>query len=231
VKGGIILHPSQQWFENNLGERIIKALENNKIPAKYFKTSKEAKEFILDNIPMDATVGIGGSVTIRQLGLIKALEERGNKLFHHWHEEMGHDEDGNKLDNWYRGLDLEVRRQALLSDVYLCSTNAVTRDGKLVNADGNANRTAAMTFGPKKVIIIAGKNKIVDDVDAGIARIKNVAAPMSAHRGKANTPCATTGVCTDCSSTDRACSVITIVEKKPKMTDMTFILVGEDLGF
>jgi len=224
-------HPSKEYHLTNLGERVVKALQKNRIPAELLGSVEEARERLLKEIPPNATVGIGGSVTIRQLGVIEALEKRGNRVIHHWKEEMGHDAEGNRLPNWSKGIDLQVRREALTSDVYLCSANAVTLDGKIENADGNANRTAAMTFGPGRVIIVAGLNKVVEDMEAGIARIRHIAAPMSTHRGRANTPCAKTGICPDCDSPERGCSVLTIIEKKPKLTDMLFLLVREELGF
>ncbi len=225
------MHPSKKWYLDSLASRVVTALEKNRISAVYVRSGEEARQRILAEIPLEATVGVGGSVTVRQLGVVNALEERGTKVVHHWRQDLGHDIDGNKLPNWYKGLDFEVRRQAMLSDVYLCSTNAVTVDGKLVNADGNGNRVAAMMFGPRKVIVAAGVNKIVENVNAGMSRIRNIAAPMSTHKGRASTPCGSTGICSDCNSPERGCSVITIIEKRPKMTDMLFVLVGEELGF
>lgn len=225
------MHPVKEWYIAQVSKRVVAALKKNRIDAVYFATAKEAAEKIISEIPEGATIGIGGSVTVRELNLIDALKKRGHRIYQHWTEEMGHDSMGNKLPTWYKGLDIEARRQSLLTDVYLCSTNAVTLDGKIVNADGNGNRAAAMMFGPKKVIIVAGVNKIVDNVDAGIDRVRSIAAPMSAKKALTSTPCAVNGKCIDCDSPDRVCSVFTIIEKRPKMTDMLFVLIGEELGF
>lgn len=225
------MHPVKQWYEDRLGERLVKALAQNRIPAVYFSTKEEARERVLQEIPPGAKVGVGGSVTIRELGLIETLEARGHRVVHHWRPELGHSAEGGRRDDFVPGMDFQVRREALLADVYLCSSNTVTMDGKLVNIDGFGNRVAAMIFGPGRVIIIAGLNKVVSDVAAALDRIKNVTAPMSSKRGRSKAPCAITTECVDCDSPDRSCSVITIIEKKPKATDMLVVLVGEELGF
>jgi hypothetical protein len=114
--------------------------------------------------------------------------------------------------------------------VFLASSNAVTEDGKLYNIDGTGNRVAAMTFGPKKVILVCGINKIVKDIDDAHRRAKERAAPMNARRLNTKTPCAETGECADCSSPQRICNVYTALVKKPSRTDITVLLVGEPLG-
>jgi hypothetical protein len=225
------MHPAKRWYWDTLGQRILNALEKNRIPARYFQDKKRATQFILEQIPPSAKVGVSGSVTIRELGLIELLEKRGNLVVHHWKPELGHDESGGRIESLAPGSDLGVRRDALNSGIYLCSTNAVTMDGKLVNVDGHGNRAAAMIFGPEEVVIIAGMNKVVKDVPAAIERIKTYTAPLSAHRGRAKVPCAETTVCVDCDAPQRSCSVTTIIEKRPKGANMLVILVGEELGF
>lgn len=123
-----------------------------------------------------------------------------------------------------------LRRETLLCDVFLCSTNAITRDGKLVNIDGIGNRLAALTFGPRKVIVVAGVNKIAKDVEQALERVRDYAAPLHARRRAHKTPCVRTGACSDCRSPDRICCVTTIVEFQKEKDRMTVILVGEDLG-
>ena len=225
------MHPVKRWYWDTMGGRVLKALEKNRIPARYFPERGKAAQFVLEQIPQIAKVGIGGSVTIRELGLIESLERRGNQVIHHWKPEGGHDEGGGRIESGGPGSGLAIRREALNSDVYLCSANAVTMDGKLVNIDGHGNRAASMIFGPGEVMIIAGMNKVVKDVPAAIERIKTVTAPMSARRGRAKVPCAETTECLDCDSPERACSVTTIIEKRPKGAKMMVILVGEELGF
>jgi hypothetical protein len=173
----------------------------------------------LDLIPPDSVVGVGGSITVRELGLIEALQKRGNRVVQHWQKGLSFDEI------------IAVERQHLTSEVFLTSSNAITEAGQLVNVDGGGNRVAAMIFGPKKVIVIAGENKIVKDVDAGLERIKRVAAPLNAKRLNLSTPCAVTGVCTDCDIPERICNITTIIHRKSEETDITIILVGETLGF
>lgn len=119
----------------------------------------------------------------------------------------------------------------MASDLFLSSANAVTLNGELVNIDGIGNRVNSTTFGPGKVILVAGYNKIVEDVQEGIKRIKNVAAPLNARRLNIDVPCAKVGKCVDCNSPNRICRVLVILERKPSLTDIFVILVGEELGY
>jgi hypothetical protein len=119
----------------------------------------------------------------------------------------------------------------MTSDLFLSSVNAVTLNGELVNVDGIGNRVNSTNFGPGKVILIAGCNKIVEDVQEAIKRIKNVAAPLNARRLNIDVPCAKVGRCVDCNTPSRICRVVTIHERKPSLTDILIILVGEELGF
>ena len=170
-------------------------------------------------IPKRAKVGIGGSVTVRDIGLVEAIEKQSNTIFMDW---------GKPLELKEK---IKVRKEALTSDVYLTSSNAITLQGQLVNIDGTGNRVSAMIFGPKKVIIVAGANKLVDTLDEALARIRNIAGPLNGKRLNLKTPCALTGKCTDCNSPDRMCKVKVILEKKPSLSDITIVLVGENLGY
>lgn len=207
----------EMWYNNQRIKRTLAALEKNGFQTFFAKTKSEALERVLSLIPSNAKVGVGGSVSLREINLIDSLTSRGNTIFQHWQQP-----EENVAT---------VMRGQLNSDVFLASSNAVTEDGKLVNIDKAGNRVAAMIFGPQKVILVVGLNKIVKDVDEGIQRARNVAAPMNARRRGDKTPCATTGVCTDCDAPDRVCRVITIMEKKPSRSDISVILVGEKLGF
>jgi len=195
-----------------------KALEGNGFKAYVVPDRVVAKELVLNLIPEGSVVGIGGSVTIREIGVIEELERRGFKVVHHWVKVSPEES-------------LELRRKALTSDVYLCSSNAVTLDGKLVNIDALGNRVAAMVFGPKRVIVVVGRNKLVRDVEEGVSRAKNVAAVANALRLNYKTPCTTLGYCVDCKSPERSCNITTIIERKPTATDVHVVLVNEDLGF
>jgi L-lactate utilization protein LutB len=198
-------------------QRTLTALQKNGFSVLFAPTKDEALQKVLSLIPSNANVGIGGSVTLREINLIEALNKRGNIVFEHWSQPE------EKISN--------IMRKQLTSDVFVASSNAVTEDGKLVNIDKAGNRVAAMIFGPKRVILVIGINKIVKDIKEAIRRLRNVAAPMNAKRREDKTPCAITGICTDCETPDRLCRVITIMEKKPSRTDITLILVGEELGF
>lgn len=203
--------------------RTKEALERNQFNVIVASSRKDAVDKVLGLIPLDANVGVGGSMTIRELGLIEALTRRGNRVVHHWLPEK-------PFSDW-----LPFMMEAHNSDVFLCSTNAVTEDGKLVNVDSTGNRVASMIFGPRKVIVIAGKNKIVKDVDAGLKRLRRVAGPLNAKRHNLiELPCVSTGLCTDCDSPKRICRVITIMERAPNRVrdpNITVMLVAEKLGF
>ncbi|MDH5438882.1 MAG: lactate utilization protein [Candidatus Bathyarchaeota archaeon] len=207
----------KKWYANQKVRRTLAALERNGFQTFFVSTRAEALDKVLSLIPTHANVGIGGSVTLREIDLIDALASRGNTVLQHW----------SQPEENLRAIMIKQ----LNSDVFLASSNAVTEDGRLVNIDKAGNRVVAMIFGPRKVILVIGVNKIVKDLEEGILRARNVAAPMNARRRGDKTPCATTGVCTDCETPDRLCRVITIMEKKPSRTDVAVILVGEELGF
>lgn len=202
-----------------MNEKVVKTMEslkNNGIGAKYFDTSSEAVDYLLHVIPDDASVGIGGSVTINSIGIVEKLKERGNRVLFHWLDKSP--EEAQK-----------TRRNALNTDIYMSSTNALTMDGKLVNTDGVGNRVAGMFFGPGKVYVVCGTNKIVENVDAGLERIKNNAY-RNAERLKLNTPCVKTHVCMDCNSPQRMCNVTVIINRKPGLSDLEVIIVNDELG-
>jgi hypothetical protein len=116
-------------------------------------------------------------------------------------------------------------------DLFLSSSNAITMHGELVNIDGVGNRVNAISFGPKKVIIVASYNKVVENVEDAIKRVRNVASPANSKRLNMDVPCGKVGVCTDCDSPDRACRVIVILERRPMLSDILVILLGEELGY
>jgi len=158
-------------------------------------------------------------MTIRELGVLDQLKARGNTVFDHWVPGLSREES------------LEIRKAQMSSDLFLSSSNAITMNGELVNIDGVGNRVNAINFGPKKVILVAGFNKIAGNVDEAIKRVKGEAAPPNARRLSLDVPCAKLGWCVDCNSPDRACRVIVIHERKPLLTDILVILVGEELGY
>jgi hypothetical protein len=194
-------------------------LKKNGFKAECVATADEAKQKIKALIPKGASVGRTGSMTISNMGIYEELAAEGYAILDPYAAEISPDES------------VELRKKVMTADVLLASSNAVTMDGKLVNVDGTGNRVAGMIFGPKKVIIAVGKNKIVDDVEGALQRIKNVAAPMNALRLNAKTPCTKTGRCTDCSSTERICNVTVIIDRCPSKTQIHVIIIREDAGF
>lgn len=204
----------REWYNEAQALKAVEALKKNGFNSYYFKSRSEAVEMVLDLVPEKAVVGIGGSLTIRELNLPEILSKKG-------YEVILHDSPGT----------FENRRRTLLSDVFLSSVNAVTLDGKLVCLDGVGNRVAALAFGPKKTIVIAGINKLVRSLDEALWRVKNVAAPMNVKRLNRKTPCNLDGFCVDCDSKERLCRAILILEKVPALSDFSVIIVGENLGF
>jgi len=209
----------RQWHDHLRAEEAAKNLEKHGFSVLQVPTRKEACEEVLKRIPPSKTVGVGGSLTIRELGIVEKLREQGNILFDHWQEGLTQEES------------LKVRRAQQSCDLFLTSSNAVTLKGELVNVDGFCNRIAAMAFGPPEVIFCVGRNKLVSDLPAAIARIKEIVAPMNARRFGLNPPCVKTGRCVDCDSPERVCRGTLILERKPMATDMLVVLIGEDLGF
>lgn len=208
----------QEWYEALQVERTLKALRKNNFDAQYVPNASDAVRKIFEMIPEGAVVGVGGSMTLNQIGFFQEAGTRGTKVLNPPTLQLSPEEF------------VQLRRQVLNADVFLASSNAVTEDGKLYNIDGTGNRVAAMTFGPKKVILVCGINKIVKDIEEARRRATEWAAPMNARRLNLKTPCAETGACADCSSPQRICNVYAALVKKPSRTDITVLLVGEPLG-
>ena len=195
-------------------DSVLEKLNERGFIARGFRSPEEAADAVLGLIAPEESVGFGGSVTVRELLLYDRLKERGNTVLWHW------------FDN-----DPDVRKKALLADVYLTSTNALTEGGELVNTDGGGNRVAAMFYGPKRCIVIAGKNKIVPGYGEALTRIKTVACPQNARRLGLATPCADTGICGNCDKSLRMCRV-TVRYSYPMIGRDTYVfLVDSDLGF
>jgi len=206
-------------FYADKAKKVVAALNKNLFEGLYVATGRQAVEEIVKRVPEGATVGVGGSVTMRQIGVLDLLRKKGHTVYDHWQEGL----DQVQLYN--------IRRSQLTSDVFLASSNAVTADGHLVNIDGAGNRLAAMTFGPRKVIVVAGINKLAGSREAALERIKNQAAPLNFCRLNLPTPCAKTGFCSDCAPPARFCRVTTVTEVRPAgIPEFVVIIVGESLG-
>ena len=202
-----------------LGEKLIKNLNRRHIEAHYCPTSQEAVDKVLELIADGSSVTWGGSMTVRDMGIPKALKERGNL------EVLDRDvvEGAEEKQQMYL--------RAFTADVYLSSANAISEDGVIVNVDGNGNRVAAITWGPKKVIFIIGLNKVAQNVEAAIARARSTASPINAQRFDINTPCKVDGVCHNCNSAESICSYIHLLRNSRTAGRHVVVLVGEDLGY
>jgi hypothetical protein len=207
------------WHKKTVLEGLSAKLIKRGFNPVILNTVDTIKDFISKTIPVDATVGLGGSVTLRETGIDVLLKSRGNTVFNHWESSLGSEEN------------LETRRKQLTADYFLTSINAITVDGELVNIDGAGNRVAAMIFGPKHVIAIVGYNKIASSKDEAIWRAKNIASAQNCKRVGLNTPCAKTGFCLDCKLPVSACRITTIIDYKPMLTEFTIILTPLDLGY
>jgi len=209
----------QKWLWEKQGEKCVKALKDHGFDAHFVSTVEEARDLILSMISGYETFGFGGSHTTRSLGVKETLQAKGKTLFDHW--------EGNLFGEENRKIRLAQGR----SDCFICSANAISATGEIVNVDAVGNRTAAMTFGPKKVIIVAGMNKVRPNLQSALERIREVAGPMRAKSLNLDTPCAKTGVCSDCNAPKRICEVTTILHRKPWMTDISVVLINESLGY
>jgi hypothetical protein len=200
-------------------EGVRKALEANGIEAVVVGTGEEARGAVLSTLETGASVGLGGSRTLVETGILDALRTGDYTLYDQYREGLD------------RGESMALRKRGTHADYFISSSNAITDDGKIVNIDGLGNRLAGFCFGPEKVIIVAGRNKITSDLDAALARVRNVAAPINALRFGLKTPCVKTGRCSDCDSPERICNLTLIIEKQRVQGRMKVILVNEDLGF
>jgi len=196
-------------------EQVKQALEKRGYTVHTFQTAREAKEYLLSAIAPHQSVGFGGSMTLKDMGLDKALQERGNPVYWHWTAE---DKE-------------EAQRKAAVADVYLTSANAVTKAGQIVNIDGHGNRVAATLHGPGRVIFVVGRNKISANYDAAVQRLKRVVCPATAKRMALDTPCAKLGICVDCDSKQRICNATVVLEHRLIGYQMDVVLVNEDLGY
>lgn len=196
---------------------LKKRLEAIGYTAKVFDSGDQAKEYLLSVISPEESVGIGGSMTVKELELDQALASRGNAVYWHWGVSA------QEAD--------QARKQAACADTYLCSANAILPDGRIINIDGMGNRLAATLYGTGRVFMIIGTNKLAEDFDSAMDRIKNVSCPLNAKRLNLKTPCAALGRCTDCSSPQRMCHATLIFDRKPNAHPIEILLVNQTLGY
>jgi hypothetical protein len=209
----------QNWHNETIGLKTVDALKRNGFSSFYCKTGEEASEFIMNNVHNGDKVGFGGSMTIKKLGIQEKVRSMGGFVLDHGDPTLSADER------------METIRGELLCDVFLCSSNAVTLEGELVNIDGVGNRVAAISFGPKKVIIAVGINKICKNEASAFERLRQVAAPMNCKRLNMPNPCTKTGTCSDCRSESRACRIYSVIKRMPMRADITVVVIGEAFGY
>jgi hypothetical protein len=208
-----------EWNEK-VAQKIIKNLEKRRMTGSFTASAAGARDEIIAMIPQGATVFRCGSMTAAGIGLweaIAALPEV--KLIDPYRPELSREEG------------LELRRQGMTADIMIAGTNAITLDGRLVNLDGMGNRVAAMAFGPKKVILVAGMNKVAPDLESAMARVKHYAAPVNNIRYGLKNPCVETGLCSDCRTPQRICNMWSIIEGHMIEGRIHVKLVGEFLGY
>ena len=198
-----------------LARTVIKGLASRNMHGYYAANREEALKTALSLIPEGGTVTMGGSVTVEEVGLKDAVKN-GPYTF------IDRDEYADRRDAYLADYG---------ADVFLSSANAITQDGVMVNIDGNSNRVSFLAYGPRKVIIIAGINKVCPDVDTAVKRARSVAAACNVQRFDADTPCKKTGVCMNCKSPDSICCNILIMRIARDPERVHVILVGESLGF
>ncbi len=207
-----------QWYYEKAAERTILALKRNNFEAKYVAKAADALDELWKMIPEGASVGVGGSLTLNTIGFFEEAQKRPIKL----------------LNPIVKGITPEegdrIRRAVFSADFFVSSSNAITEDGQLFNIDATGNRVAPMMFGPKKVVLICGANKIVKNLAEAQQKVQELTAPMNVKRLGYKDPCGQTGACADCSSPERICNCYVILAKKPRRVDFMIYIVGEFLG-
>lgn len=225
----------QKAIYEKLSNKVVRNLKSKFINAQYVSTRTEALSVVMDMIPEATTVGTADSLTLLQVGILHEIKERGqNEIVNPFIR------DDKGYYTAKQQARVEMMRRVFSCDIYVIGTNAVTLDGKLVNTDGYGNRVSAMIFGPSKVIIVVGANKIVKDVEEALQRIRKVCAPTNAvrhavkHQAAAfeELPCVKTGICANCNNSYRICHYTTIIEgeQERRKGHINVVIVGESLG-
>ena len=201
-----------------LADRVIKGLESRNMCGYYAETKEDALKKALELIPEGSKIGWGGSASVNQIGLRDAVLNGNYIVFNR---------DACTTPEEKREIEIKTYD----SDFFLCSTNAMTEDGILVNIDGHSNRVSCIAYGPKNAIMIVGMNKIAKDVDSAISRARNIAAPANAQRFPLDIPCKINGSCANCKNRDTICCEFLITRYSRHANRFHIILVNEDLGF
>lgn len=200
-------------------ERLMKNLEKNQMKGTFLKDREALQEYMNQQIPDGVKVAVGGSQTLFEVGVIEYLRTRNVTFFDRYEE--GLSMEGRK----------EVFRNSFFADFYFTSTNAITLDGHLYNIDHVGNRVAAMLFGPDKVFVIIGLNKIVDTEEEAVGRIRSIAAPANNVRLNRDTPCTKLGSCTECNAKDCICSEYTLIKRQSVKDRIEVLILPTELGY
>lgn len=199
-------------------EKLIETFKLRNIEVQCFDALEDVKSYILSIVPIECTIGIGHSATLQSIDLTNCLLERGNIVYD---KELAKDSEECII----------VKKKALTTDWYITGSNAISLDGRIVNVDHSGNRVAAISFGPDKVIIVVGRNKIVDSVDEAIKRVKNISCPLNAKRAGFNPPCVILNRCVDCVSKERVCNILSIIEGQMDSNRIKLFIVNDECGF
>lgn len=208
----------KKWQYKLLAEEMVNILNKKGYEAYYADDLNSAREIVINMIPKSSTVALGGSETLNDMGLIDEFRNGDYNFF-------------DRYQNLPFSDIVEIYRQSMLADFFVSSVNAITKNGELVSIDSTGNRVASMIFGPKKVIIVAGVNKVVDNLDEAYKRLKKI-APMNALRNGHNTPCVKTGECMNCEIQASVCNFIGIINNGRKFPGrINIILIADEVGF
>ena len=205
----------KELYTDKRAQILVRNLQNRHFGAYYCKTKEEALAKALELIPEGATVGWGGATSAQQIGLLDAV----------------HDPKYRCIDRDTAPDRAQAMRECLWTDVFITGANAISLDGQMVNIDGIGNRLAAICYGPKTIVVIAGMNKVADSLERAIQRARTVAAPINKQRFPGDTPCLVTGSCADCRSEACICNEILVTRNCRPAGRIQFVLVGEELGF
>jgi hypothetical protein len=228
------IRPEKEFYFHQKALKVMEGLQRRKMNGRYCADKKEALASVMDLIPPGVVVARGDSISLDQIGFPDAISRRGQNAVI---DPFTTDAAGYWPDEQERQ---KMMRETFFADVFITGTNAITLDGRLVNIDGQGNRVSAMIFGPAKVILVIGVNKIVRDLDEAMERVRQYAAPVNARRhvnkhhsdGLSNLPCVRTGSCADCRAEWRICNYTVIIDgaMPSHQGRINVVLVGEELG-
>lgn len=207
------------WANEQKITRTVQAINKNNMNGYYAKDREELIRIIEDIVSENSLVSCGGSMTLFETGVMEHLRSGRYKFLDRYKEDITREEVVNMF------------KESFFADAYFTSSNAVTENGELYNVDGNGNRVAAMLYGPEKVIVICGVNKIVKNVEEAIKRNRECAAPINAKRLNKETSCSKVGYCMDCKSKDRICNEYTLIKRQNRKERMHIIFLNENLGY